>query len=240
MALNALLGAPRISRDIDRFHDTQAALSESWASDRGTLTGNGFEVSVIRESPSFVEAFVTKGGARTALQWTRDSAYRFFPLIVDEQIGLTLHPFDLATNKVLALVGRLEVRDWVDVLSCDRDLQPLGCLIWAACGKDPGYNPKSLLAASARQHYSQAEVDTLEFEGSSPDASELGERWHEAQREASRIIASLPADRVGTCVALGGSELFRGHSDELATALEHGRLTFHAGTIGLSWPTVIG
>lgn len=36
-----------------------------------------------------------------------------------EDLGLTLHPFDLATNKVLALVGRLEVRDWVDVLPAE-------------------------------------------------------------------------------------------------------------------------
>ena len=28
-----------------------------------------------------------------------------FPLLEHEQLGLTLHPFDLATNKVLALVG---------------------------------------------------------------------------------------------------------------------------------------
>ena len=35
-------------------------------------------------------------------------------------MGLALHPFDLATNKVLALVGRLEARDWVDVLTCER------------------------------------------------------------------------------------------------------------------------
>ena len=56
-----------------------------------------------------------------------------------EQLGLTLHPFDLATNKVLAMVGRLEVRDWVDVINADRRLQPLGYLLWAACGKDPGH-----------------------------------------------------------------------------------------------------
>ena len=80
--------------------------------------------------------------------------------MLNEEIGLTMHPFDLATNKVLAMAGRLEVRDWVDVLTCDRDLQPLGYLVWAACGKDPGYNPQSLLAACKRQHYSQAEVDT--------------------------------------------------------------------------------
>lgn len=38
---------------------------------------------------------------------------------------------------------RLEVRDWIDVLRTDAKLQPFGYITWAACGKDPGYNPKS-------------------------------------------------------------------------------------------------
>jgi len=59
-----------------------------------------------------------------------------FPVrMLHEELGLTLHPFDLATNKVLALVGRVEVRDWVDVITCSEQLQPLGFLAWAACGK---------------------------------------------------------------------------------------------------------
>ena len=69
VALNEILAAPRTSRDIDLFHDTEAGLEAT-----------------------------------------------FFPLVEHEDLGLILHPFDLATNKVLALVGRLEVRDWVDVI----------------------------------------------------------------------------------------------------------------------------
>ena len=33
------------------------------------------------------------------------------PLVRHDELGLVLHPFDLATNKALALIGRLEVRD---------------------------------------------------------------------------------------------------------------------------------
>ena len=47
-------------------------------------------------------------------------------LMEDSLMGLTLHPFDLATNKVLAMAGRVEVRDWIDVLNCDERLQPFG------------------------------------------------------------------------------------------------------------------
>jgi hypothetical protein len=45
------------------------------------------------------------------MEWARDSAFRFFPLVENSELGLVLHPFDLAVNKVLALVGRGEARD---------------------------------------------------------------------------------------------------------------------------------
>jgi len=176
VALNVLLAAPRRSRDIDLFHDTEAALAATWAADRTLLEANGYALRALREAASFIEAIVSRGPDRTVMQWARDSAFRFFPLMEDEQMGLTLHPFDLATNKVLAMAGRLEVRDWVDALRCDESLQPLGYLVWAACGKDPGYNPHSLLALARRLHYSQAEVDTLDYDGPTPDADELGAR----------------------------------------------------------------
>jgi len=58
--------------------------------------------------------------------------------------------FDLATNKVLALAGRLEARDWIDVLVCHERIQNLGYLFWAACSKDPGFSPSSLLSEARR------------------------------------------------------------------------------------------
>jgi hypothetical protein len=67
---------------------------------------------------------VRRGAESVILQWTHDSAFRFFPLIEHPELGLTLHPFDLATNKVLALVGRVEARDWIDILQCDAAVQP--------------------------------------------------------------------------------------------------------------------
>ena len=169
VALNQLLQTPRKSHDIDLFHDTVEALSVSWAGDRTLLTENGYTVQPLREAPSFVEARVCRNNDHTLMQWARDSSFRFFPLIADDIMGLTLHPFDLATNKILALVGRLEPRDWIDVINCDLRIQPSGYRAWAACGKDPGFNPKSMLAVASRSHYSQSEIDSLDFEGSHPE-----------------------------------------------------------------------
>jgi len=167
----------------------------------------------------------------------RDSAFRFFPLVEDELMGLALHPFDLATNKVLAMAGRLEPRDWIDVLHCDGKLQPLGLLVWAACGKDPGHNPKSLLSEAARAHYSQAELDALEFQGPAPDAADLGRRWHGILREATEVCDLLPPGELGKCVATPQGELFRGTAGELEDALRQGRVRYHAGRLGGAWPS---
>ena len=134
LALNYTLGTPRVSRDVDVFHDSVEALAKSWENDRATLEANGFHVAVLRKYESFVEANVSREGNALEIQWAWDSAYRFFPLKDDPVAGFTLHPLDLATNKLAALVGRTEVRDWIDVITCFKHVQPLAFLLCAACG----------------------------------------------------------------------------------------------------------
>jgi len=62
VALNELLGGSRVSRDIDLFHDTEAAVEDSWTADRLLLEQAGYEVRVLRERPGFVEAEISDGG----------------------------------------------------------------------------------------------------------------------------------------------------------------------------------
>jgi len=236
-ALHEVLGTRRISRDIDLFHDTDAALERTWAQDRRILLAAGMEVRVVRERPSYVEAEVALGGESVILEWTRDSAYRFFPLVEHVELGLTLHPLDLATNKVLALIGRVEARDWIDVLACVEHVQPLGYLAWAACGKDPGFGPAAVLEHAARTtRYSAAEVAALHFDGGAPDAAELSRRWKAELGRARAIVAELPAEEAGKCVLSAAGEAYRGDLDELRRALPGGELRFHAGSIRGAWP----
>ena len=232
MALNTLLKTPRLSRDIDLFHDTDEALIASWLADRQLLQAAGYGVAVLRETAAFVEAVVSRHDESVLIQWARDSAFRFFPLVEDDLFGLVLHPFDLATNKVLAMVGRLEARDWIDVLNCHDYIQPLGYLVWAACGKDPGFSPVSLITAARRSsRYSQVELDALAFAGTPPDAKTLGAKWHVILQEVVSICDLLPAAEVGTCVITIAGELYRGSADGLSTALENRHIAFHGGTI---------
>lgn len=43
-----------------------------------------------------MEALVSRRGQDLIVEWTRDSAFRFFPLVEDNDLGLTLHSFDLS------------------------------------------------------------------------------------------------------------------------------------------------
>jgi len=237
-ALGTVLRWARISRAIDLFHDTEEALQATWAADRAMLDAAGFTVEVKRERPGFVDAVVRRGGESVLMQWVRDSAYRFFPLVEHEGLGLTLHPFDLATNKVLALVGRLEVRDWVDTIECSRSIQHLGYLAWAACGKDPGFSPATILQEAHRSsRYSVAEVAQLAFAGDPPDAAALSREWRRLLDEAEQVIDRLPPEEAGKCVIDRAGRLLRSDIHELAEALRQGTVRFHAGSIRGALPT---
>ena len=240
VALNELLGATRVSRDIDLFHDTEAAVDAAWTADRALLEAEGLLVRAVRERAGFVEAEVSREGQTVLMQWARDSAFRFFPLVQHPDLGLTLHAFDLATNKVLALVGRLEARDWIDVIVCDQRLQPLGYLAWAACGKDPGFSPAAILEHAARTaRYSQAEIQALAFSGPAPDAGELSRTWHAMLEEARHIVALLPVEEAGTCVLGTRAELYRGGAADLRAALQEHAIVYHHGRIRGALPRLI-
>jgi hypothetical protein len=238
--LNELIAAPRLSRDLDIFHDTEEALAVSWQNDRASLERSGYDVRAFRERPGFVEAEVRQGVDAVLVQWVRDSAFRFFPLVQHPEFGLTLHPFDLATSKVLALVGRVEPRDFVDTLSCDRDVQPLGCLAWAACGKDPGFSPSGILEEAGRTtRYSEVELRGLDYDGPTPDPGELSRTWRAQMEQARLVIAMLPAERVGCAVLDSAGRLFRGRTDQLAEALRGGAVLYHAGSIRGAFPRLV-
>lgn len=239
-ALNLLAGGGRISRDIDLFHDTAEALEAAWAADRALLAANGYEVRPLRERPSYVEAVVERAGDQVLLEWTRDSAFRFFPLVEHEDFGLVLHPFDLATNKVLALAGRLEMRDWLDLILAAERIQPLGYLAWAACGKDPGFSPAAILEQAGRSgRYAAAELEGLSFEGAPPDLAAAARSWHAMLAAAREIVEALPGEEVGRCVLDRQGRLYAGSADDARREATVGALVFHAGSIRGAFPRIV-
>jgi len=239
LALNHVLGAPRLSHDIDIFNDSEKAVAAAFAKDVATLRAAGYDVYVKREETFFKEARVSRGGASTDVQWARDSAYRFFPLVEDPVLGLSLHPFDLATNKLMALAGREEPRDLIDTITCHERLQPFPLLAWAACGKDPGFNPSFLVEFLSRVRYVQEEFDHYVTTPARIDAAVIMRKWHEMIWAARETITILPPEEAGKCVANADGTLFRGSDDELRAALDAGRIVFHEGCIHGAWPRVV-
>lgn len=237
-ALNQLLKAPRKSRDLDIFHDTTEALEKSFSNDQKILERAGYIVEIERALPSFFEAVIIKKTDQVIIQWVRDSAFRFFPLIEDKTFGLVLHPFDLATNKILAMAGRLEPRDWIDVIECSVSLQHFGYLVWAACGKDPGVNPNMVISEAACIHYTQIELDTLDFEKKIPSAKQLSKKWKEFISEGRNIINKLPEDFLGTGVLNRSGGLYKGNRNQITDDIKRGEIQFHQGTIGGVWPII--
>ena len=47
----------------------------TWDSDRAALLEAGYEIEVVRERPTFVEAIVRRRTESVILQWTHDSAF---------------------------------------------------------------------------------------------------------------------------------------------------------------------
>ena len=226
--------SPRFSDDLDLFHDLEDSVARSAEADAAALRAAGYELSWLLRTPSFHRALVTAAGQQLKVEWAHDSAYRFFPVQRDDLCGYRLHDADAATNKVLALAGRSEVRDFVDVLHLHATYLSLGAMAWAACGKDPGYTPQFLLDYACRHvAYTQDDLDRLHLR-EPLDLRELKQRWLAAVDDARATVAALPAEEVGS-LYLGPDGLPR---TPVATASQPHRLTRHTGCVRGAWPTV--
>lgn len=238
-ALNIATGSARLSDDIVIFHDRVEAVDVSIQKDVAALQSAGFSIGDIIRRGYLSETKVTRQGEVVEMQWTTDSAYRFFPLVEHDILGLTLHPFDLATNKTLAMVGRRAVRDWIDVIDCHKSIQPLGYLAWAAAGKDPGLGPSAIIEYAARARYQQEEVDEVTFiDGKNRDAGDLSRRWRNMIETAREIILELPSAKWGTCVMRTDFSLFAGTAAEAKRAFNAGELHFHRGCLRGAFPQI--
>src|SRR2546427_294842 len=93
----------------------------------GRRTAHSFH----RSQPDFHRAIIRRGGQETKIEWVHDSAFRFFPVERDLELGWRLNFWDAATNKVLALIGRQKIRDYLDCLYLHEHHLHLGALAWA-------------------------------------------------------------------------------------------------------------
>ena len=187
----------RYSDDLDFFHDSEQRVAETFAADRAHLAAAGYQVTVELSLPGFVRSIVRLGDGATRVDWAHDSAWRFMPLQHDPLGGLLLHPVDLAINKLLALAGRDEPRDFVDILEVLDHLLPLGPLCWAAVGKDPGLTPLSLLELLKRRgRYRPEDFSRLHLVHPF-DLQAAKAIWLAALASAETFARERPADEIG-------------------------------------------
>jgi hypothetical protein len=188
---------PRYSADIDIFHDREERVAAAADSDAALLAGSGFAVRWLRREPGIHAALIGREGEDTRLEWARDSDFRFFTTVKDPLFGYRLHMFDLAANKALAAAGRREPRDVLDLITIHARYIPLGAVIWAAVGKDPGYSPESLISEIRRNARYRAD-DYADLALAEPvDAGAVARRFREILGEADAFVRAMPAGREG-------------------------------------------
>jgi hypothetical protein len=145
------------------------------------------------------------------------------PTVRDSRVGFVLHPVDLAVNKVLALAGRDEPRDVLDALHLHRRVLTLGALCWAACGKDPGFTPLSLLELLRRRGRIHAE-DLARLDLAEPlDLHVVKNTWLEALDSVDPFVASRPPDEIGCLYYDSGLQMFVDPRDVPDAAPHFGR-----------------
>jgi hypothetical protein len=212
-ALNIEPSSRRYSNDLDYFHDSEQRVASAFAEDRTALEAAGYALEVNITQPGFIRAVVSRGDGSTKVEWAHDSAWRFLPPVKHPRSGYQLHPVDLALNKVLALVGRDEARDFLDALDADEGILPLGALCWAAAGKDPGFTPFSLLSMLERRgKYRPEDFQRLSLR-EPVDLVELKGRWREALAKASAFVRSRPPEEMGCLYYSLGRRYFVGDFD---------------------------
>lgn len=231
-AINRAEQSPRYSSDLDFFHDTEEIVRSCAERDVEHLERHGYQATWRLKSAYLWQARIINSDGTIDLDWCHDSVFRFFPIVSDPEFGFSLHPMDLATNKMLALAGRSKIRDYIDVLYLHQTALSLGALCWAACGKDPGFNPKSLLEM-AKRHTRYQESELAAERLTRPlKLTDLKQAWIQAADGAESLFEHLPAEEIG-CLYLDAAG--KPVTPDPA-APDFPQLIRHYGSVRGAWP----
>jgi hypothetical protein len=226
--------SPRASQDVDVFHDEEAAVTEASEADLAVLRTAGYTIEVQRPQEGFARAFIARGGQGTKIEWVRDSAFRFFPVEPDAELGWRLNFWDAATNKLLAFAARMKLRDYLDVMYLHERHLHVGALAWAAAGKDPGMNAEWIIDWGGRQARLPGQ-DPKQLRLSEPvDLHELRRRWQQASEEALALVEKLPVTERG-CLYLNAQNQPVCPNPDLP---EFPKLKRHYGSVKGAWPRI--
>jgi len=136
----------RVTRDLDFFAKRSDTVDRLAPAVEQALRSGGLDVEVVRSSPGFARLQISDGIETTELDLAWD--YRMRDLR-DTEHGRVLDRDELAADKMLALYGRAEARDFVDVYRL-RTLYSREQLCTLALEKDRGFIASAFAEALRR------------------------------------------------------------------------------------------
>lgn len=130
----------RYSEDLYFFADAREAMTGVTTIASEIAQELGAQIEFTRTFPTFVETFLTnQAGERVKIDFAFDTPFRLQPTITDPAYGIRLDSLtDMASNKLAALFGRSESKDFVDIYFICQELMPFAALYEQANQKHVG------------------------------------------------------------------------------------------------------
>lgn len=130
----------RFSEDLDFFAEAREAMAGVTAIASEIAHDLDAAVEFTRTFPTFVETFLlSSSGERVKIDFAFDSPFRLLPTEFDPAYGIRVdNVTDIACNKLAALFGRSEAKDFVDVYFICQELMPFAELYQQASQKHVG------------------------------------------------------------------------------------------------------
>lgn len=134
--------------DLDFFTATGEEITLAAERFRARLRDEGLDFDVVQSSPAFVRMAIHHPATKETVLVDVGHDYRLQDAVATE-IGSVLSVEELAADKLLALFGRAEARDFVDVFALHRRLG-FARMLQLAKQKDPGLDLHVLAGMLAR------------------------------------------------------------------------------------------
>ncbi len=180
-ALIARGDVQRRTRDLDFFGLTPAAVDRLVPVVDRALQAAGFTVRHVQDNPGFARLVVESADDRTELDLAADA--RLFPAEPGRPAPM-LRGEELGADKVLALFGRAEARDFVDLMAVE-PRYGLDRLHRLAADKDRGFTPEvfaDMLGRFGRLRRDEFDVDDTRYQ----ELTHAVDRWRTHALELAR------------------------------------------------------
>jgi len=134
----------RMTDDLDLFTPQQAAFDRGRFVLADVAAAVGGTLEVRQDAPGFKRLVLTRGDEGLVIDLVKDVGPQLHADKLDRDNILLDPPDEILANKLVALVGRAEERDLVDVMFLERAGYSIEAALSAALAKDGGCTPATL------------------------------------------------------------------------------------------------